>query len=108
MYTIEHIYQDYILTEDFIDKKIFKDICSVFNIEIISYILEGLTFNMGNNLSTISVVRKERDFRSPTIDWGESNKYKKELLNEGEKLYNSETDTGVKWHIYYTDRFYCK
>ena len=63
---------------------------------------------MGNNLSTLSIVRKDRDPRSPRIDWGESNKYKKELLKEGKDLYNSETGKGIKWHIYHTDSFYCK
>ena len=37
-----------------------------------------------------------------------ANKYKKELLEDGQLLYNSETGKGVKWHIYHTDEFYCK
>jgi len=75
---------------------------------IMSYILEGKEFNMGYNLSTISIVRKDRDPRSPRVDWGESNKYKKELLDKKESLYDQTSGYGTKWHIYHTDSFYCK
>ena len=63
---------------------------------------------MGSNLSTLSITKVERDPRSPRVDWGESNKYKEELLKEGKELYNSKTEVGEKWHIYYTDKFYFK
>ena len=63
---------------------------------------------MGNNLSTISILRRDRDPRSPRVDWGESNKYKKELIAEGKELYDSKTGEGTKWHIYHIDDFYCK
>lgn len=76
-YTITDIYNDYVDENGYIDKLIFKDICSDFNIMIMNYILEGKEFNMGSNLSTISIIRRDRDPRSPRIDWGESNKYKK-------------------------------
>ena len=107
-YTLQHIYKAYVDTNEYIDKKVFRDICEEFNISIMEDILEGNTFNMGNNLSTLSVVRKERDPRNPKVDWGESNKYRQELLDGGEALYNSETGEGTKWHIYYTDGYYCK
>ena len=107
-HTLRNIYASY--TEEFgdIDKILFRDICSDFNILSMNYILEGKKLNLGFNLSSIYIVRKERDPRSPRINWGESNKYKKELLDKGEDLYNKETDTGTKWHIYHTDEFYCK
>ena len=108
-HTLIEIYKDYKgSTSSPVDSKTFRDICSEFNIIIFDYLLEGKEFNMGNNLSTLSIVRRDRDPRSPRLDWGESNKYKKELLEEGQLLYNSDTDDGIKWHIYYTDEFYCK
>ena len=109
IYTLRDIYKKY--NQEYntnINSNLFRDICSEFNIMIINYVLEGKEFNMGNNLSTISIIRKDRDPRSPRIDWGESNKYKKELLKEGKDLYNSETGKGIKWNIYHTDSFYCK
>ncbi len=107
-HTISHIYNDYTTRDDSVSKQTFVDICSEFNIMIIDYILDGKEFNMGSNLSTLSIVRMERDPRSPAIDWGESNKYKAELIEKGEELYNKETDQGVKWQLYYTDKEYLK
>lgn len=107
-HTISHIYNDYVETDSSISKQTFVDICSEFNMMIIDYILDGKEFNMGYNLSTLSVVRMERDPRNPGIDWGESNKYKAELLENGSELYNKDTGDGVKWHIYYTDNEYLK
>ncbi len=107
-HTISHIYNDYTTRDDSVSKQTFVDICSEFNIMIIDYILDGKEFNMGSNLSTLSIVRMERDPRSPAIDWGESNKYKAELIEKGEELYNKETDQGIKWQLYYTDKEYLK
>jgi len=107
-HTISHIYNDYATRDDSVSKQIFVDICSEFNIMIIDYILDGKEFNMGSNLSTLSIVRMERDPRSPAIDWGESNKYKAELIEKGEELYNKKTDQGIKWQLYYTDKEYLK
>ena len=76
--------------------------------QVIDMVLEGKEFSMGNNLSTLSVRRIERNPSKPTIDWWESNKYKQELLAQGKELYNKETDEGEKWFIYYTDPWYCK
>ena len=33
---------------------------------------------------------------------------KKELLKQGKALYDSITELGTKWYVYYTDEFYCK
>tara|TARA_R110000787_G_scaffold281658_1_gene393100 strand:+ start:1035 stop:1508 length:474 start_codon:yes stop_codon:yes gene_type:complete len=107
-YTFKDIHSDYIEEHGDIDKSIFTEICHIFNIGIIEYMLEGKKFNMGNNLSTLSVIRRERDPRSPRIDWGESNKYKKELIDSGKEIYNNVTELGTKWFIYHTDEFYCK
>tara|TARA_R100000781_G_scaffold58751_1_gene37743 strand:- start:491 stop:985 length:495 start_codon:yes stop_codon:yes gene_type:complete len=108
-YTIKDIYNYFDSTTTVeVDKITFKSICSDFNMMVIDYILEGGKFNMGNNLSYISILRIDRNNAKPAIDWGESNKYKKELLEEGKELYNSETGEGEKWHIYYTDSEYCR
>jgi hypothetical protein len=108
-YTLSHIYEQYKNdVKDPVDKTTFKNICGDFNIFIIDYILEGKEFNMGYNLSTLSIVRMERDPRSPRVDWAESNKYKQELKDSGEKLYDKETGEGTKWQIYFTDEYYYK
>ena len=106
--TFKDIHASYENYYEEINKSLFTAICHEFNMLILDYILDGKSFNMGNNLSSLSIIRRERDPRSPRIDWGESNKYKKELLEEGQDLYDNITGKGVKWHIYHTDSFYCK
>ena len=109
MHNINNIYNSYIEEyDDTVNKNTFKKICEEFNIEIIESILEGDTFDMGNNLSTLSIRRVDRDPRTPRVDWGESIKYRKELESDGVELYNVSTGKGEKWYIYYTDKFYCK
>jgi len=108
-YTLRDIYKDYSTEVNSpVDSLTFRDICSEFNIGIMEHILEGKTFNMGHNLSTLSITRHERDPRNPRIDWGESNKYRKELIEEGVDIFNPETGEGQQWFIYHTDSFYCK
>jgi hypothetical protein len=108
-HTSVDIYKDFIQTTDSqIEKSVFMDICNTFNTLIFEYILDGKSFNMGSNLSTLEVRKVERDPRNPAIDWGESNKYKQELLDKGTPIFNKETGEGVKWHIYFTDEYYCK
>jgi|TARA_R110002073_G_scaffold3481_2_gene23194 hypothetical protein len=106
--TFKDIHASYENYYEEINKSLFTAICHEFNMLILDYILDGKSFNMGNNLSSLSIIRRERDPRSPRIDWGESNKYKKELLEEDQDLYDNITGKGVKWHIYHTDSFYCK
>jgi len=107
-HTITHIYEDYNSNVEAIDKNLFKEICFDFNEMVIDMILDGGEFNMGNNLSTISILRMDRDPQRRVIDWVESNKYKAELVKNKIKLYDVSTGEGTKWHIYYTDEYYCK
>ena len=87
MYNINNIYNNYIEEyNETVDKNTFKKICEEFNIEIIDAILDGKTFDMGNNLSTLSIRRVDRDPRTPRVDWGESIKYRKELEARQERL----------------------
>ena len=104
MQTITDIYKSYKTeTTNPVDKALFKEICETFNILLIdNLLLEGKSFNMKHNLSNLSIRRIERNPSSPTVDWWESNKYKKELLEEGVQLYNAELGEGKKWFIYYT------
>tara|TARA_R110002012_G_scaffold2124_9_gene10222 strand:+ start:30668 stop:31144 length:477 start_codon:yes stop_codon:yes gene_type:complete len=108
-HTSVDIYKSFTKNTDYnIERSVFMSICNTFNELIFDYILDGKSFNMGSNLSTLEVRKIERDPRSPAIDWGESNKYKQELLDAGELLFDKETQTGTKWHIYFTDTYYCK
>jgi len=107
-HTLKAIYKKYSENNKEIKESTFINICSEFNIAIIEELLEGYEFNMQNNLGTLSIRRVERDPRTPQINWGETTKYKRELLEKGEKLFNSLTGEGEKWHIYYVDKYYYK
>lgn len=108
-HTVRTIYKSYSKdSDDKVDYRTFADICSDFNIALFDELLLGYEFNMQNNLGTISVRRVDRDPRRLQVNWGETTKYKQELIDNGVELYDSKKGTGEKWHIYYTDKYYCK
>ena len=109
MHTLKNIHKEY--TEEIdssVDSSLFKQLCEEFNMLVVESLLEGEEFNMGNNLSVLSIRRLERNPKKPTIDWYESNKFKSELLSQDKTLYDSETGEGHKWFVYYTDPWYYK
>mgnify|MGYP001563822434 FL=1 len=59
-----------------------------FNKSVIEEVLKGKTFYMGHNMGSLRIKKVNRNFKKPTIDWGETNKLKKEGINK---------------HVYYTD-----
>lgn len=91
-----------------IQKKNFSAICAEFNSGIVDLMLKGQDFNMGFNLGYLGIRRVDRDPRYPAIDWAESKKYKEELLAAGTSLYDKDTGKGVKWHVYFTNSYYCR
>ena len=108
-YTLEDIFEDFDMRSNLeISKSLFRDICSTFNQEVIESVLKGAIIDLGNSLSSLSVARITRNPSKPVIDWGESNKYRDELIAEGHELYNVKTGKGKKWYIYYTDSEYCR
>ena len=107
--TLVDVYRDYKANGGTLHKSVFKNICQDFNIRIMNHIIfDAGTFDMGNYLSTLCVARIKRDYSNPQVDWKASNEYKEELLEKGEKLYDSETGEGVKWLIYHDEDWYCR
>lgn len=85
--------------------EIYKHIVESFNTDMSKYILNGGTFNLGYGLGNLHIEKKERKKeQKPAINWGESNKVKKELLDAGEKLYDHLLfPTGKRWLIRFSD-----
>lgn len=92
-----------------LDKKTFHDLCKEFNQAVMDEIIyEGKQFNQGYHLSTLSVVRVERDWSNKQVDWNASKKYRQELIDAGKEIYDAKTGEGEKWLIYHTEKFYCR
>jgi hypothetical protein len=108
-YTLRNIYKQYILDGGDLHKSLYKNICQDFNIGMMDHIIyDAGTFDMGYNLSTLSILRLKRNFKNPTVDWAESNEYKKQLLEEGKELYSKDNPDGVKWFVYHDEEWYCR
>lgn len=86
----------------------YKGIIQTFLWESLKGVLDGNPLVMGYRLGKIEVQRNERNYKKPTINWGESNKYKALLLSEGKELYNKNTKEGHQWLVYFTDGYYYK
>jgi len=84
----------------------FSEICGEFNTGVMEELLQGKEFNMRHNMGHLSVLQVARDPNKQSVNWGETWKYKRELLAQGVKLYDSTTGKGAKWQVYYTDKYY--
>lgn len=108
-YTLKDIYKFYKANGGTLPKHLFKNICCDFNIHSMNKVIEeARSLDMGSNLGYIKIERIARNWSRPQVNWGESNKYKKELLEEGKQLFNEETGEGEKYLIYHTEPFYCR
>jgi len=91
----------------------FNCLNTAINLEMSKSILRGYSFKLGLGvirIGNIQVDRVERKFDSDghpvdrSINWEESNKFKKALIDNGIKVYNKETEpTGRKWFIYHDE-----
>lgn len=70
---------------------LYKHIISQFNKKVSERVLDGEVFNMGYKLGTIRIKKIPRTFNKLSVDWGETNRLKKQ---------------GIKQLVYYTDDYY--
>jgi hypothetical protein len=79
-----------------------------FNREIGNHILRGGVYNFGQGLSKlgISYVLRSKNAK-PVVDWGESNKLKARLIEQGYTPKSKDEPEGIKWLLYRTDEGYC-
>lgn len=107
--TLTNIFEYYQDNGGTLPKSLFKNICQDFNIHIMNHIIyDAGIFDMGNYLSTLQILRIKRNYSNPQVDWKASNELKQELLDEGKKLYDSETGEGHKWLVYHDSKWYCR
>lgn len=109
-HTLKTMYEDYQETvDDPLSYEDYREVCELYNIYCMDKIIDGYTVNLGSYLSTLSIIRIERNYSNPAVNWKASNEYKQELIDQGITPYNKETaPDGEKWLIYYTDDWYCR
>lgn len=78
------------------------------NREIANNILRGDIHNFGAGLGKLYIQYIERTDKSKAcVDWGESNKLKARLIEQGHTPRSPENPNGVKWLLYHVDDGYC-
>lgn len=109
-YTSVDIYNSYQENlEDPLPKDLWQDLCVEFNTRVMEEVIyKGREFNMGERLSTISVIKVDRDYSKPRVNWKASNELKQEIIDNGGTPYSKENPNGEKWFVYYTDKWYCR
>jgi hypothetical protein len=83
----------------------YKTILTAFFKAVGSKLIEGEKFNMLYGNGYLFVRRIERSFKNPKINWGESNKYRQELIDAGETPLK-DNNGGKPWLVYYIDDEY--
>jgi hypothetical protein len=119
-HTLKTMYEDYKESvDDPLSYSDYRECCELFNKLSMEKIIEGYKLNMGSYLSTISIIRIPMNHDNPPVNWGETNKYKQELLSgEAEEapdegynesdLYSKDNPDGIKYFIYHTNNWYAR
>lgn len=80
-----------------------------FNTEISNFILKGNKYSFGNNLGSIYIKLIPRIYtkRTMAINWGETTKLKKRLIEANIPIYSDANPNGKKYFVYMDDDDYC-
>ncbi len=100
-------------TEMIISYKQFKDILVSYNTKASDEIVKGGTLNLNSRLGFIQIRKivpttQATKFNPGRIDWGESYKYKKELIAKGITPKDEDHPEGKNWLIYVRQPFYLR
>lgn len=106
LYRLKDIWEIYMKRGGSLDKKTFKLEVQTFLRNAFNTILEGKELQIGYHIGSFKIARFARTYSTPVINWGESNKYKQKLIDEGKPLYNNETGEGNEWLVYFTDGYF--
>lgn len=115
-----NIYKQYVETIEEIKKleflliklKQFNFICSEFNYRLIDCVIEKKPVNLGDKLGYIEIqCKKRKNFNKVVINWGESNKNKKKIIESGGtpllSVKNEDgtitTNGGIPWKVEHLD-----
>ncbi len=113
---IDHLQQvDSATVRVIMTEKKFRQVIEEFNIRLRDRIIEnGEIVNMKNNMGFVYVQRIDRFKAGPTSksasmpNWGESYKYRDELIAKGITPKSKENPDGKNWIVYYDDDYYLR
>ena len=113
---IDHLEQvDHKTTHVVIQEKMFRDVIERFNLAVRDRIVNnGEVVNMKQKLGYVYVQKIDRFKTGPTSkstkmpNWGESYKYRDELIAKGIQIMDKDHPDGKKWMIYYDDDWYLR
>ena len=91
--------------------KTFIKIIEAYNKKVLKALVEeGASVKLGNNLGYLYILRqKKKDlFSMRNIDWGESNKFKQELIDRGDTPKDENNPDGKNWFQFYEDTDYLR
>lgn len=101
-------YKEYLNRGGSLSYRNYREACEMFNEMISDEIVEGKIFSPGHKLGDISVVKVQRNYEKPRINWPESHKLKKEILEQGGAPREAGSEEGEDWLVFYTDDWYCR
>lgn len=110
--TLIDAYQEYLLHGGTVDIETYMLIVEEFNCEVMDLVItQGVRFEMGSNLSGLSILRIPINNKKPPVDWKASNENKAKLIAEGRIPKNEHNPNGENWLIFITEvdhymRFY--
>lgn len=98
-------------TKTLMTYKTFIKIIEAYNKKVLRALVEeGASVKLGNNLGYLYILRqKKKDlFSMRNIDWGESNKFRQELIDRGDTPKDEKNPDGKNWFQFYEDTDYLR
>lgn len=111
--TVPDMYDAYEEEDGDIPYDLFRAMIEEYNMAAMDRVINhGEELPMGYGLAHLSVIRIERDYSNPSVDWKATMEEKERLLEEEgydeEDLYSEENPEGIKYFIYHTDPWYAR
>src|SRR5690606_21174779 len=86
----------------------YKEVLSRFNKKACDAVIFGAFLNLGANLGYLLIRKIKRRYDKPKPDWGESNKLKQKLIDEGKVPKDKDHPDGEEWIKFYSDPWYLR
>lgn len=86
----------------------YKEVLARFNKKASDAVIFGSLLNLGSHLGYILIKKIRRNHRKLEPDWGESNRIRAKLIEEGKTPKDQDHPDGEEWIKFYTDAWYLR